>query len=120
MLPRRGFVSGVIEGWNNPDGTQQVIVIFRFATANGAQSQFDGLTGRFRDQPAPATLLTDHADGGVGTVSPTLDSRGNAIAEIAACTGDYIIDVLEYSAATPDPAAATALLLKQYDSIKQG
>jgi hypothetical protein len=120
VLPRRGFVSGVIEGWDNPDGTQQAIAISCFATVNGAQSQFDGLAGRFRDQPAPATLLTDPADGGVGTVSPTLDSRGNAIAEIAARAGDYVVDVLEYSAAAPDPAAAKALLLKQYDSIKRG
>jgi hypothetical protein len=65
-------------------------------------------------------VLTDAADGGVGTVSPTLDHLGNAIAEIAAVTGDYVIDVHEYAAATPEPAAAKALLLKQYDSIKLG
>jgi hypothetical protein len=120
LLPRRGYVSGVIEGWINDDGTQQSIAILRFATPNGAISMFDGLTGTLRDKPAPATVLTDAADGGVGTVSPTLDHLGNAIAEIAAVTGDYVIDVHEYAAATPEPAAAKALLLKQYDSIKLG
>jgi len=119
LLPRRGFVSGTLEGWINADGTQQSIAIFRFATANGAVSQFDDLTGTLRDKPKPATVLTDPADGGVGTVSPTLDSLGNAIAEIAAHEGDYVIDVHEYAAASPDPAAAKALLLKQYDSLKK-
>jgi hypothetical protein len=119
-LPRRGFVSGVIEGWINHDGTQQSITIFRFATPDGAVSMYDALTNTLRDSPAPATVLTDSADGGAGTVSPTLDKLGNAVAEIAAHTGDYVIDVHEYAAATPDPAAAKALLLKQYDSLKQG
>jgi len=118
LLPRRGFVSGVIEGWTNTDGTQQEIAIYKFATENGALSQFDGLTGALRDNPAPATVLTDSADGGIGTVSPKLDHLGNAIAEIAARSGDYVIDVHEFAAATPEPAAAKALLLKQYDSIE--
>jgi hypothetical protein len=31
-----------------------------------------------------------------------------------------LIRVLEYTAATPDPAAAKALLQKQYDALKNG
>jgi hypothetical protein len=120
LLPRRGFVSGVVEGWINADGSQQMIAIYRFATANGAVSEFDAIAGTLRGKPKPATMLTDPADGGVGTVSPTLDSLGNAVAEIAARSGDYVIDVHEFSAASPDPAAAKALLLKQYDSLKRG
>lgn len=120
LLPRRGFVSGVVEGWINADGSQQEIAIYRFATANGAVSEFDALTGTLRGKPKPATVLTDPAVGGVGTVSPTLDSLGNAVAEIAARSGDYVIDVHEFSAASPDPAAGKALLLKQYDSLKRG
>jgi hypothetical protein len=120
LLPRRGFVSGMIEGWINADGSQQEIAIYHFATANGAVSQLDDLADTLRGKPKPATVLTDPADGGVGTVSPTLDSLGNAIAEIAARSGDYVIDVHEFSAASPDPAAAKALLLKQYDSLKKG
>lgn len=118
LLPRRGFVSGVVEGWINADGSQQEISIYRFATANGAVSQFDGLASTLRGKPKPATVLTDPADEGAGTVSPTLDSMGNARAEIAARSGDYVIDVHEFTAATPDPAAAKALLLKQYDSLR--
>jgi hypothetical protein len=120
LLPRRGFVSGVVEGWINADGSQQEITIYRFATANGAVSEFDDLADTLRGKPKPATVLTDPADGGAGTESPTLDSLGNATAEIAARSGDYVIDVHEFSAASPDPAAAKALLLKQYDSLKKG
>lgn len=117
---RAGFVSGAIEGWINSDGTQQLIEIARFATATGAQSQFDALTSTLIGKPKPATALTDPADGAFGTVSPTLDKLGNAVAEIAAVYGDDVIDVHEFAATTPDPAAAKALLLEQYDSIKNG
>jgi hypothetical protein len=117
---QRGFVSGTIQGWINADGSQQSIAIVKFKKSSGAVSLFDGLTGTLKDTPKPATPMTDPADGGVGVVDPTLDSLGNANAEIAAHTGVYVIDVHEFTASTPDPAAAKALLLRQYQSLKSG
>jgi hypothetical protein len=43
---------------------------------------------------------------------------GNAFLDITARVGDYLIDVREYSAATPDPTAAKALLLKQVEALQ--
>ena len=54
----------------------------------------------------------------MGTYSPTLDTLGNAIAEMVTDTGRYMIDVHEFTAAKPDPDAAKALLLRQFDSLK--
>jgi hypothetical protein len=120
LYTQRGFVSGTIQGWINADGSQQSIAIVKFKTSKGAISLFDGLTGTLKDTPKPATVMTDSSDGGVGVVDPTLDSLGNANAEIAAHTGVYVIDVHEFTASTPDPAAAKALCLRQYHSLKSG
>ena len=38
--------------------------------------------------------------------------------DIAARVGDDVIDVHEYSAATPDPVAAKALLARQVKALK--
>jgi hypothetical protein len=118
LLTRRGFESGAIEGWRNPDGSQQDIVIARFATSNGALSQFESTTSVWRAQPTPSRLITDAKVGGVGWVDPTLTSDGNARVEIGVRDGDMVIDVVEYTAASPDIAAAEALMLKQYESLK--
>jgi hypothetical protein len=118
LYRRRGFVSGAIEGWINADGTQQSIAIAKFATPQGAVSLFDGLTETLRNKPSPAKVITDAGDDGVGTVSPTLDADGNAVAEIAARAGDYVIDVHEFAAVTPEPSAAKALLLRQFHSLQ--
>lgn len=118
LYRRRGFVSGAMEGWVNADGTQQSIAIAKFATPQGAVSLFDGLTETLRNKPSPAEVITDAGDVGVGTVSPTLDADGNAIAEIAARVGDYVIDVHEFAAATPEPSAAKALLLRQFNNLQ--
>jgi len=117
---RRGFVTGVDEGWFNADGSQQAIAIARFATAVGAESQYDDITASWTDDYKNVTMLSDTAVGGVGMSDPTLDSFGNAKVEFATVVGDEVIDVNEYTAATPDPAAARELLLKQYDAIKNG
>lgn len=118
LYKRRGFVSGTIEGWTDGDGSEQSIAIVKFATSQGAVSAYDGLTHTLRHLPSPHKVLTDPADGGVGTVSPTLDSMGNATAEIAAHTGDYMVDIHEFSASAPDPAAAKVLLLRQLDKLR--
>jgi hypothetical protein len=114
---RLGFISGVYEGWINADGSQQVIAIMRFPSAHNALSEFDALTGTLRDHATSSQVVTDPADGGLGTVNPTLDSMGNAKAELVTHTGDYVIDVHELTVGTPDPADAKALLLKQYQSF---
>lgn len=117
---RRGFVSGLREGWINADGPQQSITIARFATAAGAASTLDDLKGSWKQQSKPVTMLADPAIGAVGMSNPTLDSLGNARVEFAATIGDYMIRVQEFTAATPDPADAKALLQKQYDVLKNG
>jgi hypothetical protein len=118
LYTQRGFVSGTIQGWINADGSQESIAIIKFKGSSGAISLFDGLTGTLKDTPKPAVTITDSADGGVGISDPTIDSLGNANAEIAAHTGVYVIDVHEFTASTPNPAAAKALLLRQYQSLK--
>ena len=65
-------------------------------------------------------MLADPAIGAVGWSSPVLDSQGNANAEFGVTVGDTMILAVEYTAATPDPAAAKALLRKQYDRLKKG
>jgi hypothetical protein len=117
LYKQRRFASGAIEGWINPDGSQQLITIVRFAAAQGAQSMFDGTTATWRTNPKPATMLTDAAVSGVGWVNPALDAHGDARVEIAARIGDTVVDVTEWTAATPDVAAAKALLLQQYENL---
>jgi hypothetical protein len=118
LYTQRGFIAGTIQGWINADGAQQSIAIIKFKGSNGATSLFDGLTGTLKDTPKPATTITDSADGGVGVVDPTLDSLGNASAEIAAHTGGYVIDVHQFNASSPDAQAAKDLLLQQYNALK--
>jgi hypothetical protein len=119
LYTQRGFVSGAFEGWFNLDGSQQTIAIARFASASGAISAFDDLSNSLRENPAPSTAFTDAADGAVGSADPKLDSQGNAYIDVTAHVGDYLVDVHEFSAATPDTAAAKALLLKQVEAIKR-
>jgi hypothetical protein len=118
LYTQRGFIAGTIQGWINADGSQQSIAIIKFRGSSGALSLFDGLTGTLRDTPKPATKISDSADGGVGVVDPTLDSLGNASAEIAAHTGVYVIDVHQFDASAPDAQAAKDLMLKQYNALK--
>ncbi len=40
--------------------------------------------------------------------------------QFGVAVGDTMIRVVEYTAATPDPAAAKVLLQQQYDSLKNG
>jgi hypothetical protein len=84
----------------------------------GATSAFDDQISDWKQQDM--TKLTDPAVDGVGFSSPVLDSQGNAHVNFWATVGDTLIRVVEYAAATPDPAAAKALLQEQYDRIKNG
>jgi len=115
---RRGYVSGVQEGWINENGSQQSVTIARFATAAGAVSAYDDLTSSYKQESKPTTQLSDPAVGGAGVIDPTLDKLGNARVEIAAHIGDYMIRVIEFTAVTPDPTHAKELMLAQYDALK--
>lgn len=115
---RRGFVAAVEEGWRNADGSQQHITLVRFATQAGAASALDELISTWKQRPKPGTMLADPALGAVGWSSPTLDSAGDAIAEFCVAVGGTMIRVVEYTAATPDPADAKVLLQQQDDSLK--
>ena len=118
LYTQRGFVSGAFEGWFNADGSQQTISIARFATATGASYAFSDLSGSLQQNPAPDKEFTDSADGAVGSADPTLDSEGNTYIDITAHVGDYLVDVHEFSAKTPDTSAAKALLLEQVKALK--
>lgn len=118
VLTRRGYVSGVYEGWINPDDSQQSVIIIRFASVNGAVSEFDGRIAVLHDDGTASDKLADPTDGSEGMVITTLDSLGNARAELVTHVGDYVIDVCEYTAAQPDPTAARALMLRQYQRLK--
>lgn len=113
-----GFVSGGIDGWINVDGSQQSIAIARFSTVTGAINAFDELSSALADKPAPCTTFAGPADQAVGSVDPKLDSYGNALVEITARVGDYLVDVHEFAAAIPDPSAAKALFLAQVKALK--
>jgi len=115
---RRGFVSAVQQGWRNADGSQQAIRLVRFATPTGATSDLDAVISGWKQEQV--TMLADPAIGAVGWSSPVLDSQGDANAEFGVTVGDTMILAVEYTAATPDPAAAKALLQKQYDRLKEG
>ena len=118
LYTQRGFTSGTVEGWINSDGSQQQIAIARFSSATGALSAFDGIAADLRDKPAPNKAVKDPACGGVGSADPKLDSMGNAFVDIVAHVGHYMVDVYEFSAATPDPAAADALISHQCAVLK--
>jgi hypothetical protein len=116
----RGFVSAASEGWTNADGSRQEILLVRFATPAGATSASDEVSAWFRQWPKPVTTPTDPAIGAVGCSDPRLDSSGNALVEFVAHVGDTMFFVNEWTAATPDPAAAKALMQRQYDRLKNG
>jgi hypothetical protein len=116
---RWGFVAAVQQGWDNPDGSQQFIRLARYATPWGAISALGDVSSPLDSQYSD-TLLTDDAIGALGWSSSTLEPNGNAVAEWGVAVGDTTILAVEYTAATPDPAAGKALLLQQYDSLKNG
>jgi hypothetical protein len=117
---RRGFVSAVNKGWTNADGSGQEITLARFASRAGVTSALDEVISGFKQEPYPEKVLAVPAIGAVGWSRLTLDSQGYSDVEFAAAVGDTMILVVEQTAATPDPAAAKALLRQQYDSLKNG
>ena len=117
---RRGFVSAVQQGWAKADGSEQYITLVRFASRAGVTSALDEVISGFKQEPYPGTMLADPAIGAVGWSRLTLDSQGDRDVEFAVAVGDTMIIAVEQTAATPDPAAAKALLQQQYDRLKNG
>ena len=119
MYAARGYVSGAYEGWFLADGSEQSVAIIQFASPAGAVSQFDELTTTLKDHTTTSSqVVSDPADGGLGTINPTPDSLGNTVVELVTHLGDYVIDAHEYVPITPRLTAAKALLLEQYQSFK--
>ncbi|MCL2582876.1 MAG: hypothetical protein FWE35_10505 [Streptosporangiales bacterium] len=117
---RRRYQSGIIRGWDTASGAVQDVNIMRFATVNGAASEFDELTSALDDQLGKGGKdVTDSADGARGTANPMRDAHGYAEVELAARVGrDEVVDVHERTLSKPDPGAAKALLLKQVNALK--
>jgi hypothetical protein len=80
-------------------------------------SAFDEVRSGWETQ-YPDSLVADSAIGAAGWSSPTLDSGGYAAAEWGVTVGDSMILAVEWTTATPDPAAAKVLLLQQYGRLK--
>jgi hypothetical protein len=118
VYAKRGFVTAVIEGWTNSDRTKQSIVLVRFATGSGATSEFNDFTDTLGQQPGPVTMIADPADQAVGSVNRQPNAQGYDLVIMVDRVGDDLIEVFENSTATPNPAAAEALLLDQVKALK--
>ena len=113
-----GFVSGEIEGWVYPDGSQANIMIARFATSDGAVSEFNGFSAEFGLDPFSQTIFADQVNGAVGDADPQQrDARGFLEAEIVDHVGDYLVDVHVYTPGPPDTADADTLLRQQLRAL---
>ena len=119
LYARRGFVAAVERGWTNADGSEQFIALVRLATPAGAASALDEQISDWKDQPG-VTAVADPGAGAAGFSDPTLDSQGNAHVNFFFAVGNTVVRVIEYTAATPDPAAAKTLVEEQYQRLKNG
>jgi hypothetical protein len=118
LYARRGFVSAVEQGWRNTDGSNQYITLVRFATPVGAMSALDDQTSDWKQAPGQMMLADPAIAGAVGWSGPALDQNGDAHVNFWVAVGDTMIRLVEYTAATPDPAAAKILLQEQYNRLK--
>ncbi len=114
LMTQRRFVRAARHGWINADGSQDDVWLVDFATAAGARSMYLGLTGNWKDAARPAAEFADPAVHGEGQTTTTLDSLGNAYAKVAAVSGHTVVYVKVYTAASPERAAAVALMARQY------
>jgi hypothetical protein len=113
-----GFVSGEIEGWTNQDGSRASIIVARFATSDGAISEFNGFSGEFGLDPFSQTIFADQVNGAVGDADPQRrDASGFLEAEIVDHVGDYLVDVRVYTPGPPDTADATTLLRQELKAL---
>jgi len=117
---QRKFLSGTVQGWINSDNSQQFISIARFANPKGAQSAHNDLVDALtQDVSKNETKVTDPVDQGAGIADSQPDSLGNDEVDLCAQVGDYLVDVHEYTARTPDPDAAAELLRQQVAVLKK-
>ncbi len=119
LYARRGFVAAIEQGWTNADGSEQFIALVRLAIPAGAASALDEQISDWKEQPG-LTAVTAPGTGAAGFSGPTLDSQGNAHVNFFFAVGDTVVRVVEYTAATPNPAAAKALVEKRYQRLKNG
>jgi hypothetical protein len=113
-----GFVSGEIEGWTYPDGSRASIIVARFATSDGAISEFNDFSGEFGLDPFSQTIFADQVNGAVGDADPQQrDAIGFLEAEIVDHVGDYLVDVHVYTPGPPDTADATTLLRQELKTL---
>jgi hypothetical protein len=108
----------VLEGWLNQDGTEQAIVLARFASPRGAQEAFADQGGFFLNQPKPDVQVFDSTLGAVGIAIPIEGKQIFASVQFVCHVGDFMIDAQEYTVKSPNPTAAKALLLRQYEAIE--
>ena len=114
---RRGFAAAVEQGWGNADGSQQSIALVRFATPVGAMSAFnEANSGRGWSKAGDDAVRPRHRCRRLEQSDAGLAGRRES--GFYAAIGDTMISVFEYTAATPDPADAKALLQRQYESLK--
>ena len=112
-----GFISGAGEMWSNADGSVAMIFVTRFSSTNSAKSLYDITVAHWSAKQYK--VMPDPVVGGAGVLETPSNQTAYAAAEFDSYVGDYQITVLEYTKSSPDSAAAEALLLKQYDSLKR-
>ena len=120
LYAQRKFVSGTVQGWINPDGSQQSISIACFSDARGARQTYADLVAALTQNLTPTEAkVTDPVDGATGAADTQPDSLGNTKVDLAAQVGDYLIDVHEYTPGKPDADAAAALLRQQVAVVRK-
>lgn len=116
-VQRRGFTGAARHGWFTMDGSQDEVWLVDFATDTGAQSMLLGLSNSWKEEASSGAAYQDPAVNGTGMTNPTLDAQGNAWAKEAARVGRTLVYVITFAPATPDKAAAEALIKQQVGRV---
>ncbi|MEY9849452.1 hypothetical protein ABH940_006558 [Streptacidiphilus sp. BW17] len=117
IVQRRGFTGAARHGWFTADGSQAEVWLVDFSTDSGAQSMYLGLSNSWKEEASSGVSYQDTAVNGMGMSNPTLDSQGNAWVKEAARVGRTLVYVITFAPATPDKAAAEALIKQQVGRI---
>ncbi|MBF9068337.1 hypothetical protein [Streptacidiphilus fuscans] len=116
-VQRRGFTGAARHGWFTADGSQDEVWLVDFATDTGAQSMLLELSNSWKEETSSGAGYQDPGVNGMGMTNPTLDAQGNAWAKEAARVGRTLVYVITFAPATPDKAAAEALIKQQVGRV---
>lgn len=109
-----GFRTAVRHGWFNADGSQEDVWLVRFASSDGARSEYLSVTDNWKNAAKPTTTFAVPAIHGLGELVPTSDSLGNTSAKAAASRGDLFLYARVFTKQPPEQPAVTHLAQEQY------